>query len=377
MPYMLVECCEKYPDCRSLSARCMELYGAWLSDHIDFGGQKRYTSISITLPDDRFALEGECLEREGCGLLAECVLRPLAKDGAFDAELTRHMKCELIDAIDSVVNDKRNLAAQHGARIAFKGEPAGEPIQGSHEEAERVTPESAWVAYRRMLEQGHIEIFAVGQSDFADSEQVFSEAFSGISRHDICELNTKPSMLKPETEYCVERFPMQQAITRMYFKQPAMSDRYANVLLSTILGGMTTSRFFENIREKQSLCYYCSCFSNRFNKVLTVYAGVEPQNAERTRAAVLAEIKSICDSGVSEDELERAKLEVINEAMTTYDGVSSIAGWYLGQVHDGEFISPEEYIERIREVTAERVRAVCLGYSLDTVYTLSGGEDVQ
>ena len=30
---------------------------------------------------------------------------------------------------------------------------------------------------------------------------------------------------------------------------------------------------FENIREKQSLCYYCSSFSNRFKRVITAYAG--------------------------------------------------------------------------------------------------------
>ena len=66
---------------------------------------------------------------------------------------------------------------------------------------------------------------------------------------------------------------MQQAILRMYFKAPKMTDRYAGVVLSMILGGMTTSRFFSNIREKQSLCYYCSCYSNRFKKIITVYDG--------------------------------------------------------------------------------------------------------
>jgi predicted Zn-dependent peptidase len=153
-----------------------------------------------------------------------------------------------------------------------------------------------------------------------------------------------------------------------------MDDRYANVLFGMILGGMTTSRFFSNIREKQSLCYYCSCFTHRGMRTLTAYAGVEPQNIERTRDAILKEFDDIRENGVTEEELERAKLEIINEASSTYDSVSAISGWYLSQLNDGEFITPEEYIERIKAVTPERVRAISGKYTLDTVYTLCGEE---
>lgn len=355
----------------------MELYGAWLENKIDFNGRRRYSSVSIWLPDDRFALEGEKLEREGCKLLAECILRPNAKNGAFDAEITRLMRTELIDSIDSVINDKRSLAGYRGAKIAYEGEPASELIQGTHKQAEQVTPESAYKAYRRMLERGHIEIYASGRSDFAESEKILSEVFTGIDRGkggEICSLCAKPSALKPQPRYVTENFPMQQAITRMYFKAPDMDDRFANVLLGMILGGMTTSRFFENIREKQSLCYYCSSVTHRLSKELLVYSGIEPQNAERTQAAVFAEIDDVCRNGVTEEELERAKLEVIDGIPAVYDTVGGIANWYMGQLHDEEYITPEEYVEKIRAVTAERVRAVCKMYSPDTIFTLSGEE---
>ena len=57
-----------------------------------------------------------------------------------------------------------------------------------------------------------------------------------------------------------------------------------------------------------------------------------------------------------------------------YDTVGGIANWYMGQLHDEEYITPEEYVEKIRAVTAERVRAVCKMYSPDTIFTLSGEE---
>ncbi len=370
IPYILVDSCAKYPDYSELSLRFSELYGASMSDSTAVMGDVRVTSLSVTSIDDRFALEGERLERDSCQLLLDCLLDPLLEDGAFSADTTRLMQGELIDAIDSVINDKRNYAAQKGAENAYRGEPWGLSIQGTHEEAERVTPQSVYSAYRSMLEHGRIEIFAVGCSDFAESEKLLTEAFAGLTRSDICVPRCKPSAVKPQPLSVSEDMQMQQAIMRMYFKAPEMEDRFAGALLSMVLGGMTTSRFFTKIREEQSLCYYCSCFSNRFKRVITAYAGVDRQNVEHTREAILAEFRDVCENGVSEDELARAKLEIINDAKSVYDGVNAIASWYTSQLMDENVLTPEEYIAEIQKVTPERLQAACRRYSLDTVFTL-------
>lgn len=370
VPYCLTDCCAKYPDYKSLSIRFAELYGASISDNISFAGNRRYTSLAISTLDDRYALEGEKLERESCGLLIECLLRPLASDGAFDENLVRLMKTELIDAIDSVINDKRSYAIRQAARTAFAGEPQELSVNGTHEEAENITPQSAYAAYRSMLEHGHIEIFCVGCSDFSESEQLLTEAISGLDRRDICEPYSAPSVLKEEPAVITETMPMQQAITRLYFKAPEMNDRFANTLFGMILGGMTTSRFFENIREKQSLCYYCSGFTDRLKRTLIANSGVEPQNIKRTQEAIIKELENIQQNGVTEDEVKRAKLEALNDISSLYDSVGTIASWYLGQVTEGTFMTPEEYTEKIMAVTAERIQAASRLYTLDTIYTL-------
>jgi len=370
VPYILVDSCEKYPDYSQLSLRFSELYGASMSDSTTVLGDVRSTSLAVVSIDDRYALEGEKLEQESCQLLLDCLLHPLTDNGTFDKQTTALMQGELIDAIDSVINDKRNYAAQKGAEYAYKGEPWELSIQGTHEEAERITAQSAYSAYRYMLEHGRVEINAVGCSDFTESERMLTEAFAQLKRSDICRPHFKPSAQKAEVVDVTENVQMQQAVTRMYFKAPEMTDRFAGALLSMILGGMTTSRFFMNIREEQSLCYYCSCFSNRFKRVITAYAGVEPQNVQRTREAVLKEFADICENGVSEDELSRAKLEIINDMRSVYDGVKAIASWYGSQIMDETVYTPEEYIAEIEKVTPERVQAACRLYRPDTYFTV-------
>ena len=375
--YILSDCCKKFANYRMLSKQLSNLYDASLSSNTSFVRvcDQRLTYIGGVILDDRYALEGEKLEAEYCELLRECLLRPNGENGEFDETVTSLMRGELIDTIDSVINDKASYAAQNAARTAFVGEPGATPAYGTHEEAEKVTAQSAYAAYRKILETGHFEIVAAGYSDFADAERIFTEMMPEIERHDICELTCGPSPLKAEPAYASDKLPMQQAILRMYFKAPELTDFYASKLFTMILGGMTTSRFFMNIREKQSLCYYCAAVSNKFKRTLTAYAGIEPQNIERVRNAVTAEIENICENGITDEELRAALLEIENQVASMRD-TTAVAGWYLDQIRDEKILSPEEYLEEIKKVTPERIRAVARLYKLDTVYTLSG-EDMQ
>lgn len=369
--YILADCCRRFPTHSELSKRLAELYGASLCSRSSITWySKRCTSITGSVLDNRYALNGEDLETEMCGVLCECLLNPNADGGAFDKQITELQRAQLIDDIDSVINEKANYASQRGNIAAFRGEPFELPITGTHEEAERITPESAYAAYRRMLKTARIDILCSGASDFAEAERFFTEKLSALERGTICELSKKPSALKDKPETFADTLPMQQAILRMYFKAPELEDRYAGFLFACILGGMTTSRFFLNIREKQSLCYYCSTAGNRILRTLTAYAGIEPQNVERVKEAILAEFNDICENGVTEEELRTAKLEMHNNASSMNDNPLAMIGWYHNQILEDKIFTPEEYCAEIDKVTAERVRDAARKYSLDTVYTL-------
>lgn len=369
--YILADCCRKFPTYSDISKRLAEMYGASLySRSIITWHNKRCTSITGSVLADCFALNGEKLEKEICELICDCLLDPNADNGAFDEQITALQKAQLIDDIDSIINEKSNYATQRGSMIAFRGEALELPVTGTHEEAERVTARSAYAAYVKMLKTARIDILCSGASDFAEAEKIFTERLSKLERGNICTLEKKPSPLKDKPETFADTLPMQQAILRMYFKAPEMDDRFAEAVFSWILGGMTTSRFFLNIREKQSLCYYCSCSDNRVLRTLTVYAGIEPANIEQVKAAILAELNDICENGVTEEELRTAKLEMHNNLSAINDSPTAMITWYHNQIHDEKIFTPEEMFAELDKVTSERVREAARKFSLDTVYTL-------
>lgn len=371
--YALSECCALYPDYSKLSAALLDLYDAAISTSTTSRWGMRCTEIVGSALDDRYALSGEKLERELAQLMCECLFRPKAENGAFDEKVTEMMRAELIDAIDSVINDKSRYASSQAAKTAFVGEADELSPSGTHEEAEKVTAKSAFSAYREILETARVEIFAAGCSDFSETEEIFAREFSAINRRcAITELGCKPSALKKEPAYVEEEFDMKQAILRMYFKAPELSDYEANYIFARILGGMTTSRFFTNIREKQSLCYYCSSLIDRSKRTLICYAGIEPKNKKRAEEAVLKELRDICESGVTEEEILQAKLDLKNQYKTIYDSAAALSLWYSMQLPTNEFLSPEEFFGKLEPVTAERIQKIAREYKLDTVYTLSG-----
>lgn len=371
--YILSDSCAEFPTHALMAQRLSELYDASLVSNTLFSPwSNRLTSLTSSILDNKYALGGENLETEICTLMRECVLNPNTNNGAFDETATALMRAELIDTIDSVINEKNVYAVYKSSQTVFAGEPMEMPINGTHEDAEQVTSASAFAAYQRLLKNARIEIFAAGSSDFAAAEDILCSIFSNIERGDIAKPVQKPSPLKAQPARVEDKFPMQQAILRMCFKAPELEDRDAVTMLALILGVMTTSRFFQNIREKQSLCYYCSCSANKNLRTLTAYAGVEPQNLKRTEDAILAELEDIQKNGVTDDELEKARLDIRNQTSSIYDSAGSLIGWYSNQIAFDEILSPKEQAERFCKVDAARIQEAARQFKLDTVYSLSG-----
>lgn len=373
--YVITDSCKKYPQYKDLSKKLFGMYNASLTSNTIFSAwEQRCTYVNASVLDNRYALEGENLEAEMCEIVRECLLSPNIENGVFNEQVTALMKSELIDTIDSIINDKASYAARQANKTVYCGEPLETSALGTSEQVATVTAQSAYEAFRAILETSRVEIFAAGCSDFSDAKRIFTEMFAEIPRHDICTLTTAVSPLKAQPEYVSDTINMQQAIIRMFFKAPECVDREALSLLSTILGGMTTSRFFENIREKQSLCYYCACNFNKYKRTLTAYAGVEPANIKRCEEAIITELRDICENGVTEEELHTAKLEYNNLLTTITDNSRAMVTWYLNQLTDEKIYTPEEFKKNIDSVTIDRIQAAARMFTLDTVYTLSGEE---
>src|SRR2546423_4312003 len=133
-------------------------------------------------------------------------------------------------------------------------------------------------------------------------------------------------------------------------------DRYAASLLGTILGGGTSSRLWQSIREERGLTYTIGAGGNTFSDVgiFTIYAGASPANINEVLDLSLQEVRRAAREAVSSDELQLAKEQATSSGLLSLEASGSPAGALVRvEIIHGRRISPDEILQRIEAVTQE------------------------
>ena len=149
-------------------------------------------------------------------------------------------------------------------------------------------------------------------------------------------------------------------------------DVMAMRLMCSVLGGTAHSKLFCNVREKLSLCYYCSSSYIRQKGIMLVESGVERENIEKAKEAILGEIKAMQNGDITDEEIKATKLSMCNAFYSACDTVGGISSYYLSQMLDGGVYTPQQACDKVNAVTKEDVIRCANKLTLDTVFTLTG-----
>jgi predicted Zn-dependent peptidase len=138
-------------------------------------------------------------------------------------------------------------------------------------------------------------------------------------------------------------------------------DRYAASMLGTIIGGSTSSRLWQSIREDRGLAYSIGAGGNTFRDIgmFTIYAGTSPAQMDEVFDLALNELRRAVREPVSEDELELAKQQASSSVLLSLESSSTRVGALARQeIIHGRRISPDEIIQSINSVTREDAQRV-------------------
>ncbi|CAN5650529.1 pitrilysin family protein [soil metagenome] len=141
--------------------------------------------------------------------------------------------------------------------------------------------------------------------------------------------------------------------------------RYAAELLANIIGGGTSSRLWQKVREERGLAYSVGSSAVMFSDcgIFSVFAGTSPDQVEEVLDIVLDEMRWIVRNGVSAGELQLMKDQTIASILLGLEDSAGRAGTlaHMELLH-GRQIPVEESIERVDAVTAEEVHALAVEY---------------
>ena len=374
VPVLLTKCNSKLPTYKAFNNKMSRLYASGIGGTAGRQYDLQTISFGAYYLDDIYALSGEKMTGIMTDILIDCLTSPVTENGVFSEKFVELEKKTVIDNIETAINDKRSYAIERAMKTICKGEPASVCSYGTVEKAKLITPDSAYKAYRRMLETMPCEIICTGYSDFEGVAEKFAAAFEKAGRHDIENTTIALSPVKTQTEEVTERLTVNQSKLVLGFKSHSDDDA-ALVLLQKIFGGTTSSKLFRNVREKMSLCYYCSAARNDLKGIMLVNSGVENENIEKTKEAVIDQLEEIKNGNFTNEDINFAEMAIKNDFKSVTDSAGNVSNWYFDCIRKNDIVTPEEKLGRYLGVSKERIIAAAKSMVLDSVYVLTGNEN--
>ncbi|MBQ8135402.1 MAG: insulinase family protein [Clostridia bacterium] len=370
---VLTRSCKKYPDFTALNRKLDSLYGAALYPSVNQIGDHQTLTISVTGIDDRYALDGESVSSELAELLCSILFEPNVVDGHFADDDVEQERRQLIENIDSEYNDKRLYAIKRCVELMCRDEIYSIGRFGSRQDVENLTHENIYSAWKNLLEKSRVELTMLGNSDVQKAYDGFEKYFKNRPRtfHEVEYQTVTPENVIHESETeDVSQSKLVMGFRCSYFKND--EDCLANSLMSAVLGGTPTSKLFLNVREKESLCYYCVSRVDNNKGIMLIDSGVETKNIEKTEEAVLKQLDALKNGEVTDSEIDNAKLAIKNSLMSSLDNLGAIQSFYTSKIMRDNRLSPLKAAEAVDRITKDRIIELAQNIELDTVFALRG-----
>ena len=273
-----------------------------------------------------------------------------------DINLERNVILEEINMCEDAPED---LVHDYFSEIVWKASPLGKPILGTRDTLSAINQETMRNYMKHRYIPQNIVISIAGSFNVADIRKKLEKKFG----------RAKSS---PDGEASVSDTPKYFAKAAFKAKKTEQvhlcvgtngieignDDTFALQLANYIFGGGMSSILFQKIREELGLVYSIYAYLTAYKNagLYTIYAGMNPDQAERVLTMVLDEMKQFRDSGMTAELLGKAKEQYKgNYVMGLENSSSRMMVLGKSELLLGYVRTPDEVIEKIEQVTLEKV----------------------
>lgn len=377
---VLSRCCIKYPSLMELNRTLDGLYDAQLVSDASRRGFNHVPTFTVSSLNNRYSLDKTDI-RGGClDVLYNIIFEPGLKNGYFDNKILQSEKLQLKDAINGIRNSRSSYAIRRCTEALMADQPLYAPRLGRTEDIDGVTPAVLTGFYRDMLKNSSVEILSVSSDDDGRITE-FAARLSDMlgERKPGAVLTQEYKMPGKRIKRVSEQAGISQDVLCVGCEYDGSSEDYSRsaerTLFYEILFQNPTSYLFENVREKLSLCYYCSALPMIDLKKLIIYAGIDRKNAKRAEEEIKKQLDLI-KRGVSEDDINRCRLALKNDLLAVADSPSRTAAWYARRAFYGGITETvQEFSAKLDTLKSEDVQRAASSAVPSLVFTMKGGAD--
>lgn len=357
IPAVLRRGTEKYPTQLEIEKRLEEMYGASFNCGVDKIGNYQVLKFYIEGLSDEYTEEKQNIEE----LLKEIIYSPILENGYFKKEYVEQEKENLRLIIESRKDNKARYAYERCIEEMFENEPYGVYKYGTVEDVKKITPESLYNQYKKILKNAQIDVFGCGNQ---------------LEEIEIPHKNTieiKNTIHENKHKEIKEKADVTQGKLIIGLDTPE-ENKPAITMYNAILGGGANSKLFQNVREKASLAYSAgSSYIRRINSIF-IKTGIKNENYEKTLEIIKKQLQDMKQGNITDKEFRDAKQLIISSLKLIPEQQEDLIAFTYDQKIFGENQSIDEYISNISKVTKENVIEIAQKIDIDTIYFLYGEE---
>lgn len=343
-------------------------------EHMLFRGTERYSSRDIARLVDRVGGQhNAATNREytcyyinviadyldlTIEILADMYYRSLFDKSEIDKE-----KNVIIEEIRMYEDTPDELVHDYFIESMFRDHPLGHPIIGTVESVKNVSREKILSFFNEWYADSE-SIFAIaGRFDIGEAKRIIDRCFSGRRPRPV------PCASQPGGNGArIMRNHIDRDLEQVHFclgvegLDKYHEDRWALYTLSTIMGGSMSSRLFQNIREKEGLCYSIYSFHSSYTDrgVFGIYCGTSPKNYARALDLIMQETRDIVKNGITVEELDDTKAYMKGNIALSLEATEVRMGQLArNEMSYGRHFTFEDIVAIIDSVTMDDFHRVC------------------
>lgn len=352
---MICDRCLKYPSKKEMSDITDELYGASLNAQTMGYGKAQILDIRSKIIDPDFVSGGFDLLEAQFAFLHEIIFRP-----RLDQEVMKEAKEILLAKLQRMQDEPSQYAIHRGLELAGADSYLGISALGNKERIEAITMNQLQEAYEKMLSEDQIEVLICGDVDREKIEELIQKylKFSNVKHRFSTFYSAESSMESKRIEEY--RDITQTNIFMLYFTNTSINDPdyWKLKVANAILGQYPTSFLFQEVREKNSLCY--SVFSNliSYDGALGITTGVEKENIDKTIQLIETQFERVKKGDFDEELMKTSKGMLINNLRSSKDEMNSLFALKFQNILLKQDLDVKDFIGIINEVSKEDVMRV-------------------
>lgn len=293
-----------------------------------------------------------------------------------EVEKERNVILEEIKMYEDMPED---MVHENNIGNALKNTKLSRPVAGNEESVKNISTELLKSCFNKYYNQENIFVSVVGNFDIEKVENLLNQALASMKGKDITnedmgefKINNENVKLSKDTNQ------VHLCINTKGLSHPS-EDIFKLYIVSNALGGGSSSRLFQSIREDRGLAYsvysYLSCYKD--GGLFTTYAGTSKESYKEVLELTHKEYEKLAKEGITEKELEKAKNQIISSIVLDLEGSKSQMFRNMNLFFStGEVKSFQQIVKQIRRVTLSDIKEFCDEHFNEKYYSYTALGDI-